>query len=41
MTAAPFFTRVMHQFRVEWRHQRFMVLLWLLALILRQWHRFL
>ncbi|HBJ83761.1 MAG TPA: hypothetical protein DDZ88_07825 [Verrucomicrobiales bacterium] len=39
MTAAPFFFRVIHQSRVEWRHQRFMVLLWLLVLVLRQWHR--
>ena len=39
MTAAPFFTRVIHQCRVEWRHQRFMVVLWLLVLVLRQWHR--
>ena len=39
MTAAPFFARVIHQCRVEWRHQRFMVLLWLLVLVLRQWHR--
>ena len=39
MTAAPFFTRVVHQCRVEWRHQRFMVLLWLLVLALRQWQR--
>lgn len=39
MTAAPFFTRVIHQCRVEWRHQRLMVLLWLLVLVLRQWHR--
>jgi hypothetical protein len=39
MTAAPFFSRVIHQCRVEWRHQRFMVLLWWLVLALRQWQR--
>jgi hypothetical protein len=39
MTAAPFFSRVIHQCRVEWQHQRFMVLLWWLVLALRQWQR--
>ena len=39
MTAAPFFSRVIHQCRVEWQHQRFMVLLWWLVLGLRQWQR--
>ena len=39
MNAAPFFSRVCHQCRTEWRHQSGIVLLWLALLVLRQWYR--
>lgn len=39
MKTAPFFTRVVHQCRVEWRHLFGMALLWLLLLAFRQWHQ--
>ncbi len=37
MNAAPFFVRVFHQCRTEWRHQAGLAALWLLVLVLRQW----
>lgn len=36
MTASSFPSRVIHQYRVEWRHQWFIVLLWLAALLISQ-----
>ncbi len=39
MSAAPVFSRVLHQCRTEWRHQAGLVALWLVVLVLRQWHR--
>lgn len=39
MNVAPFFSRVFHQCRTEWRHQAGLVALWLAVLMLRQWHR--
>lgn len=38
MSAAPVFSRVLHQCRTEWRHQAGLVALWLVVLVLRQWH---
>lgn len=39
MSAAPVFSRVLHQCRTEWRHQAGLVALWIVVLVLRQWHR--
>ncbi len=39
MNTAPALTRIFHQARREWLHQRGMILAWLLWLVVRRWHR--
>lgn len=39
MNTAPALTRILHQGRTEWLHQRGMILAWLLWLAVRRWHR--
>lgn len=38
MTAAPFLARFIHQTVTEWRRQRILLLLWIVALLTFQWH---